>query len=124
MVVKINQEHLRKILMKNWRISISSSTLKINGCLICNVSVAVGKICNERHCMSPHKDHIRKQSRTPAKDAETRHFERNLRSRQAIFCEPTDNPKAANTAAYKITEILAQKTAFYDGNMKNVTLTS
>jgi hypothetical protein len=60
MVVKINQEHLGKVLMKNWRIRISSSTLKINERLICNVSVAVGKIRNERHCMSMHKHHIRK----------------------------------------------------------------
>ena len=48
-------------------------------------------------------------------------FKRNWRSHQAIFCEPIDNPKAANTAAYKITETLVQNTAFYDGNMKNVT---
>jgi len=67
MVVKINQEHLRKILMKNWRISISSSTLKIKVCLIRNVSVAIGKICNERHCMGMHKDHIRKYSRKTQK---------------------------------------------------------
>jgi hypothetical protein len=43
MVVKINQEHLPKILMKNLRISISASTPKINVCLICNVGVALAR---------------------------------------------------------------------------------
>jgi hypothetical protein len=33
------------ILMKNWRISISSSILITNVCLICSASVAVSKKC-------------------------------------------------------------------------------
>ena len=72
MVVKINREHLRIILMKNGKPSISSSMLKTNVCLICTVSVTVGKKCNlKRHFMTMHKDHIRKYPRHQRKDVET-----------------------------------------------------
>jgi hypothetical protein len=68
--------------------------------------------------MTMHKDYISKYpDNSEIRRNKVEDLKHNLRSRQAIFSKPVNKAKAAIITSYKITEILAKKKPFEDGNM-------